>query len=39
MATTDNASILRAVYHSFNARDLQRLRSYATADAQATNAH
>jgi predicted ester cyclase len=37
MATTDKASILRAVYDAFNARDLKKLKGYATADARATN--
>lgn len=37
MATTDTESILRAVYEAFNARDLEKLRSYASAGARVTN--
>jgi predicted ester cyclase len=36
MATIDNASILRTVYDAFNARDLDKLASCATADAMET---
>ena len=37
MAKTDTESILRKVYEAFNARDLDKLRSYAAADARVTN--
>lgn len=37
MATTDHASIIRAVYDSFNAKDLERMASYAADGAQSTN--
>ena len=37
MATTNNASVLRAFYAAFNAKDLDELASCATTDAQARN--
>ena len=37
MATTDTESILRKVYEAFNARDLEKLRSYAASGARVTN--
>jgi steroid delta-isomerase-like uncharacterized protein len=37
MATTDNASTVKAIYDAFNARDFDRLASYAAPDARATS--
>ncbi|HSD19366.1 MAG TPA: ester cyclase [Anaeromyxobacter sp.] len=36
MATIDNASVLRTAYEAFNARDVDKLASCATADAMET---
>jgi predicted ester cyclase len=36
MATIDNATILRTAYDAFNARDMDKLASCATADAMET---
>lgn len=37
MATTDNASTLRAVYEAFNAKDMEKVMSFAAADAHVTS--
>jgi steroid delta-isomerase-like uncharacterized protein len=37
MATADNASIVKGAYEAFNAKDLERLASYAERDATATS--
>jgi len=37
MASTDNASTVRAVYETLNANDLDKLASYTTPDAQITS--
>jgi ketosteroid isomerase-like protein len=34
MAAADNASVLRAVYDAANAKDMEKVASYATPDAQ-----